>query len=188
MKGATFTMRIYDRVVVFISSLAMLGTGLLFLVMAFGPNPTRLFTDVFLTAPFGSLRPATIGGAAVAVALGLYLMWLATRGRGRRRPIIRGTSLGEVRIAQAAVEALVRRAVREVPGTQDVDTVVDTSGEELEIYVSVTVSPDISIPSVAEQIQTKLARYIGDTVGVDVSKVSVNVRNIGHEQKTPRVV
>ncbi len=172
----------------FISSLAMLGTGILFLVMAFGPNPTRLFTDVFLTGPFGNLRSATIGGAVVAAALGLYLMWLATRGRGRRRPIVRGTSLGEVRISQAAVESLVRRAAREVPGIQDVDTVVDTSGEELEVLVSVVVGPDISIPSVAEQIQTKLARYISDTVGVDVSRVSVNVRNIGHEQKTPRVV
>jgi len=188
VKGAASTMRFYDRVVVFASSLVMIGTGLVFLMMAFGPNPTRLFTDVFLTGPFGSLRPVVVVGAAIVAALGLYLMWLATRGRGRRRPIIRGTSLGEVRIAQTAVEALVRRAAREVPGIQDVDTVVDLSGEELEIFVSVTVSPDISIPSVAEQIQAKLARYIGDTVGVDVSKVSVNVRNIGHEQKTPRVV
>ncbi|MEW6229538.1 MAG: alkaline shock response membrane anchor protein AmaP [Bacillota bacterium] len=181
-------MRAYDRVVVFVSALLLLGTGAIFLAMAFGPNPTRLFTDLFLTGPFQSLRPATIGGASAAVLAGVYLFWLSIRGRGRRKPIIRGTSLGEVRISSLAVESLVRRAAKEVHGIQDVDTLVDTSGDNLEIFVSVVVSPDLSIPEVAEQIQTKLSRYIGDTVGVDVSRVSVNVRNVGHEQKPARVV
>ena len=87
-----------------------------------------------------------------------------------------------------AIEALIKRGAREVPGIQDVDTVVDVSGEDIEVYVSVVVSPDVSIPGVAEQIQAKLGRYISDTIGVDVSKVTVNVRNVGHEQRPQRVI
>lgn len=181
-------MRAYDRVVVILSSLLLLGMGGVLLAMAFGPNPTRLFTDLFLTRPFGSLRPMTIGGAAAAVVVGVYLFCLSIRGRGRHKAIIRGTSLGEVRISLLAVESLVRRTAKEVHGIQHVDTFVDTSGDNLEIFVSVVVSPDLSIPEVAEQMQTRLCRYIGDTVGVDVSKVSVNIRNVGHEQKPARVV
>ncbi len=181
-------MRAYDRVVVFMSSLVLLGTGVAFLAMALGPNPTRLFTDLFLIGPFQGMRPTAIGAACLAGALGAYLLWLSARGRGRRKPIVRGTSLGEVRISSLAVESLVRRAAREVHGIQDVDTYVDTSGDNLEIYLSVVVSPDLSIPEVAEQIQTRLSRYVSDTVGVDVSRVSVNVRNVGHEQKPARVL
>lgn len=124
----------------------------------------------------------------ISVIAGAYLVWMALRGRGRRRTIVRATGLGEVRISSLAIETLVKRVSREVPGIQDVDTVVDVSGEDVEVYVSVVVSPDVSIPGVAEQIQTKLGRYISDTIGVDVSKVTVNVRNVGHERRSQRVI
>lgn len=181
-------MRAYDRVVVFVSSLLLIGAGGVFIAMWFGPNPTRLFTDLFLTGPFQGLRASATAGATLAMVAGVYLLLLSMRGRGRHKPIIRGTNLGEVRISSVAVESLVRRAVKEIRGIQDVDTLVDTSGDELGIFVSVVVGPDLSIPEVAEQIQTRLSRYIADTVGVEVSRVSVNVRNVGHEQKPARVV
>ncbi len=181
-------MRIHDRVVVFIQAVLSLAAGLVFIVMAFGPNPTNFFVNIFLTRQYGGLRPTVIVLSIVAVAAGAYLIWLAFRSRGRRRTIVRATSLGEVRISPLAVETLVRRGAREVPGIQDVDTVVDVLGEDIEIYVSIVVSPDVSIPGITEQIQAKLGRYITDTVGVDVSRVSVHVRNVGHEQRPARVI
>jgi uncharacterized alkaline shock family protein YloU len=181
-------MKIHDRIVVFISAILLLVTGLILIVMAFGPNPTSFYTNVFLTRQYGGLRPQVIVVSIVAVAAGAYLIWLAFRSRGLRRTIVRATGLGEVRISPLAIETLVRRASREVPGIQDVDTVVDVSGEDIEVYVSVVVSPDVSIPGVAEQIQAKLGRYISDTIGVDVSRVTVHVRNVGQEQRTQRVI
>ena len=181
-------MKIHDRIVVFISAILLLVTGLILIVMAFGPNPTSFYTNVFLTRQYGGLRPQVIVVSIVAVAAGAYLIWLAFRSRGLRRTIVRATGLGEVRISPLAIETLVRRASREVPGIQDVDTVVDVSGEDIEVYVSVVVSPDVSIPGVAEQIQAKLGRYISDTIGVDVSRVTVHVRNVGQEQRPQRVI
>ena len=181
-------MRIHDRIVVFISAILLLVVGLIFVAMAFGPNPTSFFAHVFLTKQYGGLRPVVIVSSIIAVVAGAYLIWITFRSRGRRKTIIRATSLGEVRISPLAIETLVRRGSREVPGIQDVDTVVDVSGDDIEIYVSVIVSPDVSIPGVAEQIQAKLGRYISDTVGVDVSRVLVHVRNVGHEQRPQRVI
>jgi uncharacterized alkaline shock family protein YloU len=181
-------MRIHDRVVVFISAILLLAAGMIFVVMAFGPNPTSFFSHVFLMRQYGSLRPAVIVVSVISVVAGAYLIWLAFRSRGRRKTIVRATGLGEVRISSMAIETLVKRSAREVPGIQDVDTVVDVSGEDIEVYVSVVVSPDVSIPGVAEQIQAKLGRYISDTIGVDVSRVTVHVRNVGQEQRTQRVI
>ncbi len=181
-------MRIHDRVVVFISAILLLAVGMIFVVMAFGPNPTSFFAHVFLTRQYGGLRPAVIVISIICVPQGAYLMWLAFRSRGRRKTIVRATGLGEVRISSLAIETLIKRGAREVPGIQDVDTVVDVSGEDIEVYVSVVVSPDVSIPGVAEQIQAKLGRYISDTIGVDVSRVTVHVRNVGHEQRPQRVI
>ena len=148
-----------------------------------------------ISIPCGAIRcsdrqnfSAVIVISIICVAAGAYLIWLAFRSRGRRKTIIRATGLGEVRISSLAIETLIKRGAREVPGIQDVDTVVDVSGEDIEVYVSVVVSPDVSIPGVAEQIQTKLGRYISDTIGVDVSRVTVHVRNVGHEQRPQRVI
>ena len=181
-------MRIHDRVVVFISAILLLAVGMIFIAMAFGPNPTSFFAHIFLTRQYGGLRPAVIVISIICVAAGAYLVWLAFRSRGRRKTIVRATGLGEVRISSLAIETLIKRSAREVPGIQDVDTVVDVSGEDIEVYVSVVVSPDVSIPGVAEQIQAKLGRYISDTIGVDVSRVTVHVRNVGHDERPKRVI
>ncbi len=75
-------MKIHDRIVVFISAILLLVTGLILIVMAFGPNPTSFYTNVFLTRQYGGLRPQVIVVSIVAVAAGAYLIWLAFRSRG----------------------------------------------------------------------------------------------------------
>ncbi|HAV20761.1 MAG: alkaline shock response membrane anchor protein AmaP [Bacillota bacterium] len=181
-------MKIHDRAVILISAILLLLVGIIFVAMAFGPNPTSFFSNVFLTRQYGGLRPIVIVLAIICLPMGGYLIWLTFRSRGRRKSIVRATGLGDVRISSLAIETLIKRGVREVPGIQDVDTVVDVSGDDLEVHVSIVVSPDVSIPGVAEQIQAKLGRYISDTIGVDVSKVTVHVRNVGQEQRPQRVV
>jgi hypothetical protein len=75
-------MRIHDRAVVFISAILLLAVGIVFVAMAFGPNPTSFFSNVFLTRQYGGLRPAVIVISIICVPQGAYLMWLAFRSRG----------------------------------------------------------------------------------------------------------
>lgn len=132
----------------------------------------------------GEWRAQVLLAGAVLFLLGVYFFALGTRRRARERALVKETSLGIVRISLRAVEALVKRAARQVQGIREVETALHSTPEGLEVALTVNVLPDTRIPEMADQVQTAVSRYIYDTVGVNVARVLVNVRNVTGESKS----
>jgi len=82
------------------------------------------------------------------------------------------------------VESLVYRAARQVKGIAEVDVEVAAAGEELQIDLSLLVAPDLRVPDVTREVQERVEAYVRETVGVPVSRVSVEVRNIARESRS----
>lgn len=176
-------MRILDRIIVIFSSVLLA----VLCVLAVGVLVGSSFAEAIFNSLRDLPRDVRIGTgifALVVLIAGIYLLRLGLRSRRRQRAIVRGTSLGEVRISLVAVENLVRRAARQVRGIREVDTFVDGSGDGIEISVDILVAPDTNIPEICDEVQGKLEEYVRDTVGVGVTKIRVNVRNIATEAKT----
>lgn len=175
-------MKTFERLAVILSALLLLGVAAT--LIAFVTWPAFSYeAGGFITGLRGTSRLWVFVGGVAVLLFALYLFVLAVPPSRPRRPLIRGTSLGEIRITADTIEALARRAARQVRGIREVDTFADVGEDGIVISMSVLVSPDISIPSVCDELQGSLERYIHETVGVDVSTIRVNVRNLASEQK-----
>ncbi len=114
----------------------------------------------------------------------IYLFWMGLRRRRQVKTILCDTPLGEIRIAESAVESLAMRATRRVRGVHNATVNVRASTDGLEIYVDTTLSPDLSIPQVSKDIETRVGDYIRETVGVSVNFVKVLVKGVASENRT----
>ncbi|HHV63054.1 MAG TPA: alkaline shock response membrane anchor protein AmaP [Firmicutes bacterium] len=175
-------MRTLDRLVAILAGLIMAA----FALAVFGVVSSGYFLDralVLIEAWGRGARGGLAAIAFVALLIGIYLLELGFRTRRGPRAIIRGTSLGDVSISLAAIENLVRRAARQVRGIREVDTFVNASPEGIEVVLSVLVAPDLNIPEICDETQARLERYIRETVGVEATRIKVNVRNIATESR-----
>lgn len=177
-------MGIWDRVVLTGFALGMAAVSLLGILAGLGWQE-----------PVGWLEAGLErGGGRAAIAL-VSLVFLAVSGRflyfGFRRhaagqTLVHETPLGEVRVTLAAVESLVTRTSRQVKGVRDVRCWVASRPEGLAIAVRTVVSPDVSVPEVASELQRTIKQAVQTVVGVAATEVRVFVQNISSEPRRGR--
>jgi uncharacterized alkaline shock family protein YloU len=132
------------------------------------------------------------------LVVGVLLIALAASGRGVKQReaqttkeggnIVSFTEIGEVRISFKAVESMVLAAARKVNGIREVTTRIDAVEQGLIVYMRVKTIPDIPIPALVGELQTKVRDYVQENSGTNISEVKVLVENIAQDkiQRSPR--
>lgn len=100
--------------------------------------------------------------------------------------IIYDTALGQVRVANSAVEDLALRAVRRLKGIRDAEVTVEADDDGMVIAIDVTVLPDMNLPQLSEEARQRVSEYIREIVGIPVNHVTINIARISNEAR-PRV-
>jgi uncharacterized alkaline shock family protein YloU len=126
-----------------------------------------------------------VGTAFFAVSLRLILFAFKRRGGGQ--PVVHETTLGDVRISLDAVENLVRKVARGIKGVREIKAIVTHGKDGLHAALQATISPEVSIPDVSEEIQTAVRQYVKRVVGVEMAEVRLEVVNIANESRRSRL-
>jgi uncharacterized alkaline shock family protein YloU len=116
--------------------------------------------------------------------IAFFTIGLALRIRREEKTIINQTQYGEIRITIVAIENLVLRATRRIKGVKDAHVGIRADLTGLDIFIEVTVNPDLSIPQISEEIRAKVDEYIFETVGIRVNSVKVLVTRVAGEIRT----
>jgi uncharacterized alkaline shock family protein YloU len=126
-----------------------------------------------------------VGAAWTVVSISL----LRTAFRGDARlPRVHVTELGDVRVSLGAVENMVMRVAAQARGIRDAKVrVAMTPDGAVAIDVRAWVMPEVNIPQLAGDLQTAIRHYLRSVVGLDVSRVTVTVSDIGGESRRGRV-
>ncbi|HEY8462919.1 MAG TPA: alkaline shock response membrane anchor protein AmaP [Bacillota bacterium] len=111
----------------------------------------------------------------------------ALQRRREEKTIIHQTQFGEVQIAVSAVESLSLRAAKRIKGVKDAHVGVRADSTGLDVFIEVTVNPDLSIPQISEEIRINVDEYLQETVGIHVNSVKVLVTKIAGEAVKARV-
>lgn len=146
-------------------------------------QPHRWLADA-LSSTRGRWTVGLIGAVFFAASVQLIVVAFARRGGGQ--PVIHESSLGEVHISLDAVESLVKKVARSVKGVREIKAVITHSKEGLSAQLRGTISPEVSIPEVSEEIQTSVRQYVKRVVGVEMSEIRIEVENIaadGHRRR-----
>ena len=176
-------MRKLDRVVSLLVGLLLLGIWVGFMWQSLGVKALNSMQLDRLLYLLGQHPLRILFTSLVLLVLAAYLFWMGLRRRRQEKTILCDTPLGEVRIAERAVESLALRASRRVKGVHDANISVRATISGLDIFVEATVGPDQSIPQITQEIRTRVADYIRETVGVSVNTVAVFVTRIAPENR-----
>jgi uncharacterized alkaline shock family protein YloU len=176
---------IVDRIILTLYTVALTVLSLLAVAVAFGWSRPLDTVLAALRATNGRAAVATVG--AIFFLSSVRLLILAFRRRQPGQQVVHETELGEVRISLDAVENLVRRVARQATGVRDVRPQVRLAPEGVEARLRVWVSPDVSIPGVARELQDALRRSVHEVVGVELAALDVQVENVTTEVRRGRV-
>jgi uncharacterized alkaline shock family protein YloU len=176
---------LFDRIVLTIYTFSLAFLSLAFLSLSFGLNSPLFYLENALGTSGGAWGIGII--AFIFFIASIRLLYYAFGPRRKGGTVIRENEMGEVRISLSAIENLVRKVVRQVEGVRDVRAAVAVPPTGLVVHARVSVSPDVAIPEVSDDIQTSVKNYVNNIVGINVIEVRVLVDNITNETRRTRV-
>lgn len=174
-------MKVWERLVSLLAGIILGVTGILFLLVA-SRQAGVIRNQLDNLTP--SARWWAFGVALVALVLTFFLFRMALRIRHEEKTVINQTQFGEIRITVSAIESLALRATRKIKGVKDAHIGVRADLTGLDIFIEVTVNPDLSVPQISEEIRTKVDDYIYETIGIRVNSVKVLVTKVAGEIRT----
>lgn len=174
-------MKVWHRLVVLLGSLIFLSLAVLILFLV-GQGPEKTFE--FLQTQANPLHYLLV--AIIFLVLFIAIAAAGTHSQKPQRMIIYDTVLGQVRVANSAVEDLALRAVRRLKGVRDAEVSVEADDNGMVVVVEATVLPDMNLPQLSEEARQRVADYIRETVGIPVNLVTINIARVSNEAR-PRV-
>lgn len=177
-------MKVGARLVNFISGIILGTIGVIFFIIAIGQ--ADLVTErLFSLTKEDRLWALIMSG--VSLLLTIFTFGLAFQHRREEKTIIHQTQYGEIQIAVSAVESLALKATKRIKGVKEAHVGVSADNGVLDVFIEITVHPDLSIPEISEEIRQQVDEYIYETVGIRVNSVKVLVTKVAGEATRSRV-
>lgn len=175
-----------DKIVLTIYTLALAIISGFMVVSAIAPDWAQ--PDLWVGESLATLRGRVVVGliGTAFFAVSVRLIFSAFQRRGGQ-PVVHETPLGEVSISLDAVENLIRKVVRSIKGVRETTAVVTHGKDGLHAVLRATISPEVSIPEVSEEIQSSVRQYVKRVVGVDMAEVRLEVVNITGDNRRARL-
>jgi len=171
-------MKTLARVLMVFVAFLLIGGALFMLAVNY-----NLLPGLAVYLPGWAGEEVVLGVTAAALLIALILLILGfRRAKGPGNAVLKGSEYGEVAISIAAIENMVLRVVQQTQGIKDVSRQVSFTQDGLVINVKVRVMPDVSMPGLTNELQSKIKQYVEDITGITVHEVKIMVENIVTEQ------
>ncbi len=175
-------MNLFDR---FLLALYTLGVMVVILIIGLAvagwTTPVELFRIALI-----HYNERLIIGAVLVVFLIVsirFFLWALAGERRIIQGVVQETGLGQVKISVEAIENLVHRAVNQIRGVRQVRPRVVCLPEGINLFIRVTLSPEINIPQTTDEIQAKVSDYISEIAGIRLKSVKILVDGISSETR-----
>ncbi len=114
----------------------------------------------------------------VFFVLSLAFLFSGIRSGKDKKAVSKHTSIGEIRISLNSIENITLATARRLNGVKDTKARVHKLDDSVSITVNTVVMPDINIPALCEEIQTRVKKSVEECSGIAVNEVIVSVDNI----------
>ncbi len=167
-------MKAIARVILVFLALLFIGAALFLLVVNYDLVPQ-------LAVSLPEWAGENVVLAVVAALLLLALIFLSLGFRKSKQPstaVLKGNEYGEVAISITAIENMVLRVIQQTRKIKDVSREVTHTQDGLIIKVTIRVMPDVSMPELIRELQSKISEYVEEITGINIHEVKVMVENI----------
>lgn len=172
-------MKLIDRILLAFYTFAVFLLSLLLLGMSLNIRP--------LWNMFGWLSYVQWdwGIALILMAIALIFIFISFRlmfsGFAHRRPastLLKDNELGAVRISISTLDTLAQKAVRSFSEVKDVKSIILPEADFIRVQLKITVLPDIKMPELTQNIQSRVKEYIEELSGISVKEVQLYIDNL----------
>lgn len=175
-------MNIFFRILLAIYAfcLAMFSALAMFIsirVQTFASIFSYLEDNVFTDGATG-YRIAVFTTALVFFALSLMFLFSGIRSNKDKKAVSKHTNIGEIRISLNSIENIAFTSSKKAGGVKESKTSVKKEEDGVAIEVRIVVMPDVSIPAISEEIQSRVKKAVEDAAGIVVKQVKVVVESI----------
>ena len=164
-------------VTIFTACALFLGLILLWSFLA-EKTPIGMPFDLIATVKFLTSSPWNWRAGLVLLAIGLLLILLKMRELRREQCIAFDNPVGEVAISMDAVEDFIRRAGKEFPAVKSLMPRIQAGADGIAIAIRMDIRGGTNIPRLSEEMQNTIKNRVQDTLGINVSHVTVSVGKI----------
>jgi len=110
--------------------------------------------------------------------LSLTFLLSGIRSNKDKRGVSKHTNIGEINISLNSIANIAQNAAKRATGIKDSKTVVKKAEDGVFIDVRTVVMPELSIPTISEDVQARVKKAVEDAAGIVVKQVKVTVENI----------
>ncbi|MDQ1909525.1 alkaline shock response membrane anchor protein AmaP [Paenibacillus sp. GD4] len=178
--------KVLDRLLLVLYSLAVLLVSLVVLTAAFGLisfNQAGNFAhDVYYDLDTALVF---ISATVIIALLSIRFLYISLRrGRAAVPSIDQRNEFGDIRISLETVENLSLKAANRTRGVRDLRSRVRVNQAGLELEIRAIVEGDSPIPQLTEEMQSNVKQHIEDITGIPVASVTVFIANIAPSSPT----
>ena len=113
--------------------------------------------------------------ALLFFVLSLMFLLSGVKSNKDKKAISKHTNIGEVSISLNSIENIALNASRKAAGVKDTKAFVRKRVDNVSIVARIVVMPDMNIPAISEDVQTRVKKSVEDNAGINVSDVKVIV-------------
>lgn len=174
-------MRTLARIISVFLGLLLIGGALLLLIVKY-----ELVPRLAVQLPGWADQNVVLGAGAALLLIALILLIMGLRSpKKARNAIIKGSEYGQVEVSIDAIENILLRVIQQIQGIKDVSRKVVYTQDGLLITMKIRVMPDVPMPDVSSDLQSKTKEYVEQITGIAVQEVKVQVENIVTDQSAP---
>lgn len=169
-------MNIINRVILTIYMIFMILISISIMALPFNLIPSSIIN--LIVGEISSKWYYSIAGFVLFIISLRLLLSGITQDSRAKRGIVKPAEFGNIKISVETFESLSFRVVKQIAGVKDVKVKVDLGDNDITVFARLLVVPDVNIPRVVGEVQSKIKSYIESITEIDVREVRVTVDNI----------
>lgn len=175
-------MNIFLRVLLAIYAFCLLLVSALVMCMTVRPGLYFFFSERIQSNIFSegntAARIAVFIISVLFFILSLTFLLSGIRSNKDKRAVSKHTNIGEISISLNSIENIAQNAAKKVSGVKESKTVVKKAEDGVAIDIRTVVMPELSIPTISEDVQGRVKKAVEDASGIVVKQVKVIVESI----------
>ena len=177
-RGQAMKMRLFDRILLTIYTLVIIGLSLFSFVVAWGFIPKERMTDWIDRLYVEWSVPLIVTVISLLLLIvGFRLLFSGIRRHKPKSTLLKNTELGGIRVSLNTIDGLAQKSARSYSGIRDVKSEVIAIPEGVRILLKISIIPDVNIPELTEQLQMGIKEYVEKLTGIYVKEIQVYVDN-----------
>lgn len=174
-------MNIIDRIILTLYSFFIAALSLLLLLVPISPwayDWTNYLLHSYRLAWQNMMIPIFFLGVSIR-----FLISGIKSNKINKNAVIRHTPFGEVKITLQAIETMVQKSAKVVPGLKDIKATALYLEDGLLIKIKAAALSDVNIPESTVKMQQNVKQYIEEYTGISVKEIKVMIDDIATQSK-----